>query len=67
MLQLLVLLIVRPVFLHRDGNEASRRAMAAAGFAFKDKTVIDWPDGTRAPEWNYTLDLDALRAAQGAG
>lgn len=57
----------RLVISHRDGNEASRRAMVAAGFVFKDKAVIDWPDGTRAPEWNYTLDLDALRAVQGAG
>jgi len=49
------------VISHRVGNEASRRAMVAAGFVFKDKNVITWPDGIQDEEWNYTLDLDRLR------
>ncbi len=53
----------RLVISHREGNEVSRRAMLAAGFVFKDKEIISWPDGTQAEEWNYTLDLDKLRVA----
>lgn len=46
---------------HREGNEPSRRAMLKHGFTFKNTKEIDWPDGSRGVEYNYELDLEALR------
>lgn len=46
---------------HRIGNEPSKRAMLKHGFKFKDTQEIDWPDGTRDIEYNYEIDLIALR------
>jgi RimJ/RimL family protein N-acetyltransferase len=51
----------RLVISHREGNEASRRAIQAFGFKFTDKRIIDWPDGSNAREYNYELDLRSLR------
>ncbi len=51
------------VISHRAGNEPSRRANQAFGFRPTGREVIRWPDGTDAEEWNYALDLDALRAS----
>jgi len=42
---------------HREGNEASRRANQAFGFKFMDKTLTEWPDGSKALEYNYELEL----------
>ncbi|MFA4994671.1 MAG: GNAT family N-acetyltransferase [Bdellovibrionales bacterium] len=42
---------------HREGNEASRRANQAFGFRFTDKTLTEWPDGSKAMEYNYELEL----------
>jgi RimJ/RimL family protein N-acetyltransferase len=49
------------VIAHREGNEASKRAMLAHGFVFTDTKSIDWPDGTADLEYNYELDLETLR------
>jgi RimJ/RimL family protein N-acetyltransferase len=46
---------------HREGNEASRRANQSFGFKFIGKQQIDWPDGTKAPDYVYELDLATLR------
>jgi RimJ/RimL family protein N-acetyltransferase len=51
----------RLVISHREGNEASRRANQSFGFKFIGKEEIDWPDGTKAPDYRYELDLAALR------
>ncbi|MGB4057088.1 MAG: GNAT family N-acetyltransferase [Alphaproteobacteria bacterium] len=49
---------------HRESNEPSRRAMAAHGFTFTHKKKIVWPDGVQDWDYNYSLDLTALRGAQ---
>jgi RimJ/RimL family protein N-acetyltransferase len=46
---------------HREGNEASRRAMIGNGFKFTNKKKILWPDGIEDWEYNYELDLVKLR------
>lgn len=51
----------RLVISHREGNEASRRANQAFGFAFTGKEMTLWPDGVEALEYNYVLDLQSLR------
>jgi RimJ/RimL family protein N-acetyltransferase len=51
----------RLVISHREGNEASRRANQSFGFKFVGKEEIDWPDGTKALDYRYELDLAALR------
>jgi len=48
---------------HRAGNEASRRAMIKHGFKLIGQKEINWPDGTRDLEYQYELDLKALRTA----
>ena len=53
----------RLVISHRDGNEISRKANQAFGFEYTGREVIQWPDGAKAEEWNYRLDLDKLRSA----
>lgn len=42
---------------HRDGNEPSRRAMIAHGFAYVGRTSVQWPDGHEADEIHYELRL----------
>ena len=42
---------------HRVDNEASRRANQAFGFKYIGKELTDWPDGTKAYEYNYELRL----------
>lgn len=54
----------RLVIGHREGNEASRRAIMAQGFQFTGKKKITWPDGTEGWDYNYALDLEKLRRAQ---
>jgi RimJ/RimL family protein N-acetyltransferase len=56
--------LTRLVISHRAGNEASRRAMLSSGFEYRGKRTIHWPDGVDAEEWNYGLDLEALRRAK---
>jgi RimJ/RimL family protein N-acetyltransferase len=51
----------RLVISHREGNEASRRANQSFGFKFIGKEEIDWPDGTKAQDYLYELDLAGLR------
>ena len=51
----------RLVIAHREGNEPSRRANQFFGFKFVGKKDMDWPDGTKAPEYLYELDLTAPR------
>jgi RimJ/RimL family protein N-acetyltransferase len=51
----------RLVISHRDGNEASRRANQAFGFKFIGKELIEWPDGGKAFDHTYELDLNLLR------
>jgi len=46
---------------HREGNEPSRQANQKAGFKFVGKEMITWPDGQEDWEYNYELDLIALR------
>jgi RimJ/RimL family protein N-acetyltransferase len=46
---------------HREGNEASRRAILKRGFQLTGKAAISWPDGSIADEYNYELDLERLR------
>lgn len=53
----------RLVVSHREGNEASRRANQSFYFKLIGKEEIGWPDGTKAPDFTYELDLDALRNA----
>jgi len=50
------------VISHREGNEASRRAMIKHGFTLTGTEETDWPDGTRDREYNYVLDLEKLRS-----
>ena len=49
----------RLVVSHREGNEPSRRANQSFGFKFVGTEEMDWPDGTKAPEHLYGLDLSA--------
>lgn len=42
---------------HRQGNETSRKANQAFGFALIGKEMVTWPDGTKDLEYNYELDL----------
>ncbi len=42
---------------HREGNEASRRAMISFGFQLMDKEMRDWPDGEQDLEYKYELQL----------
>jgi len=51
----------RLVVSHREGNEPSRRANQCFDFKFVGKEETDWPDGTKAPDYVYVLDLAALR------
>jgi len=51
----------RLVTSHREGNEASRRANQAFGFKFIGKELIDWPDGCKAFDHTYELNLEPLR------
>jgi RimJ/RimL family protein N-acetyltransferase len=51
----------RLVISHREGNEASRRANQSFGFKFIGKEEIDWPDGTKAQDYLYELDLAGQR------
>jgi len=51
----------RLVVSHRDDNEPSRRASQSFEFQFVGKEEMDWPDGTKAPEYVYELDLAAMR------
>ena len=51
----------RLVISHREGNEASRRANQVFGFRYIGKEDIDWPDGVKAPDYLYELDMEALR------
>jgi RimJ/RimL family protein N-acetyltransferase len=46
---------------HREGNEASRRANQSFGFKYVGKEEVNWPDGTKAPDYLYELDLAVLR------
>ena len=45
---------------HRKGNEPSRRANQAYGFAFTHTETIDWPDGTQEDELFYKLAAEDL-------
>lgn len=51
----------RLVTSHREDNEASRRANQAFGFKFIGKELIKWPDGSKALDYKYELDLESLR------
>ena len=46
---------------HREGNEPSRRAMIKHGFKHTIKKKVDWPDGTQDWEYQYEMNLTALR------
>lgn len=43
---------------HRIGNTTSEAAIKGFGFKFVHAEEVDWPDGTRAEELNYLLELD---------
>jgi RimJ/RimL family protein N-acetyltransferase len=51
----------RLVISHKEGNEASRRANQAFGFKFIGNKLIEWPDGSKAPDHTYELDIESLR------
>ena len=51
----------RLVVSHREGNDPSRHANQSFDFKFVRKEEKDWPDGTKAPDYVYELDLAALR------
>ncbi len=51
----------RLVISHREGNEVSRRANQAFKFKFIGAEFIEWPDGKKALDYRYELDLEALR------
>ena len=51
----------RLVVSHREGNEPSRRANQSFEFKFVGKEEMDWPDGMRAADYVYELDLAAMR------
>lgn len=42
---------------HRENNEASRKAMLNFGFELVRKDEIEWPDGQKAMDYIYKLDL----------
>ena len=46
---------------HREGNEASRKAILRAKFVCIGIKEADWPDGTQDWLWEYELNLDELR------
>ena len=58
--------LTRLVISHREGNEASRRAMLSFGFEYRGQHTIRWPDGMYADEWNYELSLETLRKHRNA-
>ena len=53
----------RLVVCHREGNEASRRANQSFAFKLVGKEEIGWPDGTKASDYVYELDLAPLRSS----
>lgn len=46
---------------HREGNHPSQHAITKHGFKFIGKEQIEWPDGTIDTEYQYELNLTALR------
>jgi RimJ/RimL family protein N-acetyltransferase len=54
----------RLVVSHREGNEASRHANQSFDFKFIGKEEVSWPDGTKAPDYTYELDLAARRTSE---
>lgn len=50
---------------HREGNEASKRAILRHGFTLVSKTMNTWPDGGEDYRYEYELDLVALRRQKG--
>lgn len=47
----------RAIVSHRDGNEASRRANAAFGFAWYESEELEWAGGERDLDHRYELFL----------
>lgn len=46
---------------HREGNTASQKALLKHGFTYARTNDETWPDGQKAPGYEYELDLDAQR------
>ena len=46
---------------HREDNAPSRAAIIKHGFTYIGAEEYEFPDGTRAPEHHYEMDLLALR------
>lgn len=42
---------------HRENNEASRKAIERQGFYRIKQEIIEWPDGRKAMDYIYRLDL----------
>ena len=49
---------------HRTGNTPAEQAIRHAGFRHVATAAADWPDGARAHEVIYELDLTRLRATK---